>query len=259
MDNDGVEQKRFNLEENTEPIFLGEIPQGQASTVDANDSVPINFLDELKIKKTIDSWGYSLIGLGVLQIIASRWLSSTWGLTLIAVGIASFYFQSSVMMIVFAVIMGWAGIYNILGGGLGWSAFGIFQGVLTFQIARSYLRFRNIEAESEQVSPEYKLLKPNRAAEIFPLACFAMGLFSFLVFLGTIIFTLIISIVNPDSFIINSIDIIFDLITNIAVLSIASGIGSIISKFPKSWAAICGLTFGSLTAIYFVILSVLPS
>ncbi len=53
--------------------------------------------------KAIRSNGFWLIGLGVLHIILSGWLSAPWGVLLIIVGLCSFLFHSPSMFVIYAI------------------------------------------------------------------------------------------------------------------------------------------------------------
>ncbi len=65
------------------------------------------------IAEGIRNWGYGLLLLGFIQIIANNFLDPAWGVVLILVGAASFYFRTAAMFPVYGVILAWAMVNNI--------------------------------------------------------------------------------------------------------------------------------------------------
>jgi len=84
------------------------------------------------MSRDVRSWGKWLIGLGVVHLIASGSLDASWGIMLILLGAMSILFTSPSMYVIYAVTMAWAGISNLIGAGLAWGVFAIFQFYLTF-------------------------------------------------------------------------------------------------------------------------------
>ena len=73
-------------------------------------------LDAIIASERTRSWGRWLIVMGVIQLVASQFLDPGWGVLLMLVGVASFYFRSLAMLAVYGVIMAWAAISNAFGG-----------------------------------------------------------------------------------------------------------------------------------------------
>ncbi len=118
--------------------------------------------------RDVRSWGKWLIGLGVVHLIASGSLDASWGIMLILLGVMSFLFTSPSLYVIYAVTMAWAGVSNLIGSGLGWSVFAIFQFYLTFRIARQYYVFRKVGlVDDERVAISSSPKKPI-APRLFP-------------------------------------------------------------------------------------------
>ena len=145
-------------------------------------------MNALMLRET-RSWGLSLLGLGAVHLVASGFLSAPWGILLLAVGLASFYFREAPMFIVYGVTLAWAAISNLLGGEIGWIIFALFQFFLAFQVFRKFFHFRQAQTEYAtlrvQEAPHSPLI-PARAVRAFPWAGCVLGTLS-LVGLVTII------------------------------------------------------------------------
>jgi hypothetical protein len=73
--------------------------------------------------KEIRSWGFWSLGLGAVHLVTSGFLSAPWGVLLIIVGLASFYFRTASMFIIYAVTLAWAALSNLLGLDFAWIFF----------------------------------------------------------------------------------------------------------------------------------------
>ncbi len=124
--------------------------------------------------KGIRSWGFWLLGIGVLQLVgSSASLDPTWGILLLIVGAASFLFQDAAMYVVYGVTLAWAAISNAISGlssgGWGWAAFAVFQVYLAFTVFRNYVKYRrNQQAYDQLVQGGYPTATLSRAARFFP-------------------------------------------------------------------------------------------
>ena len=58
-------------------------------------------LEYSKMKKELRSWGYWMMAIGVISLILSGLVDSSWGIMLMIVGGCSFYFSESVMFAVY--------------------------------------------------------------------------------------------------------------------------------------------------------------
>ena len=87
------------------------------------------------MKKELCSWGFGLIGIGVVSIVLPEFLDPIWGVILIVMGVLTLVIRQRGMFIVIGIALLMAGIMNIMAGIMnpmgtslgGWSVFGFFQ------------------------------------------------------------------------------------------------------------------------------------
>ena len=203
------------------------------------------------IRKEIRSWGLALLIFGVLHIVASGFLSSSFGVMLIVVGLASFYFRSAAMLVVYATTLAWAGISNLTSGEWGWIAFAVLQGFICFRVLRRFLQYRQAEAVLEvPADVEASGLTPQRSAKVFPWAGLFLGGFSLLALVGTFGSVIILLIVSPATETVPPfLNILEGLAVSAAVLGFALGLASLLCRYRWKIAAIIGMVGGLLTLI----------
>lgn len=211
--------------------------------------------------KEIRSWGLWSLGLGALHVISSGFLSAPWGVLLIIVGLASFYFRTASMFILYAVTLTWAGLSNLAAMQGGWIFFGLVQFYFAYRVFQQYRRFRDIEGEyiqSTSMEVNSDVVKKDRAARFFP---WLGSLLSCSSILGLVIFFVAIIVImaqtqDPAS-VPNYFNFVGGLVENVGVLGFAISLAALLSKYRPKAAAIVGLVFGALTllaelAIYFL-------
>jgi hypothetical protein len=196
----------------------------------------------------IKSWGQALLLLGVVQMIASGVLSAAWGVLLLLVGVASFYFKDAAMFMVYAMTILWAGIGNLFGGGWIWVGYGVLQFYWAFGLLREFLRFRHVQAEYAthvQSDPSKGAAPPMRARRIFPWASLILGV---LVLAGLVVVFVLVALssdVQPS----NPLYILFDILPDLAVVGMAMGLASFLSRFPSKLVAAIGMVACSLVML----------
>ena len=206
------------------------------------------------ILKEIRSWAMTLLMLGVISIFASGFLSAPWGILLIIVGAASFYFRSSAIMVVYGVTLAWAGVSNLTSGQIFWTGFAILQGYLVFRVFQKFIAFRRAEVNfGEQESASYGLL-PQRSARVFPWAAAVLGVFSLLGLIGVFVGAIIFAVVTKSPAVPPFLNFVEGLVVNFGVLSFAIGLASVLSKHPRKAAAMIGMVTGLLTMLIELIL-----
>jgi hypothetical protein len=206
------------------------------------------------ILKEIRSWAITLLVLGVISLFASGFLSAPWGVLLIAVGLASFYFRSSSMMVVYAVTLAWAGISNISSGQIFWIGFAVFQAFLVYRVFKKFISFRQVETNSGMEEASSSGLTLQRCAGIFPWAAGGLGVFSFLGLIGLFIGVIALAVLARNHTVPAFLSFIEGLVVNCGVLGFAVGLASVLSKFPRKAIAIAGMVTGILTLITEIIL-----
>lgn len=206
-----------------------------------------------KMLKELRSWGFWSLGLGVVHMIGSGFLSAPWGLMLIFVGLSSFLFKSSSMFIIYAVTLAWAALSNISGLDLTWVFFALFQLYLSFKVFRQYGRFRDVEKEYHKLASsetEGTSSSPDLAARSFPWIGPLLSCSSIIGFAVIIVVVVVISIETEGMGTIpNYLGFLEGLTVNFAVLGFSVGLASLLSKFHPKWMGIIAIIFGLLTLL----------
>ena len=122
-----------------------------------------------KLGSRIRSWAWSLVVIGVLSLLMNN-LSGTWGVMLILLGLASFYFEVPSMLFVYGITIFWAGLNNAATGGGGLVAAAI-QFMIAFGLLRDYVRSIKHERErlaTSEAEPERRRATCTRLHTSFP-------------------------------------------------------------------------------------------
>lgn len=194
----------------------------------------------------IRSWGVWSLILGALHIFTSGFLSAPWGILLIIVGLASFYFRSASMFVIYAVTLGWAALSNLLSLEPGWIGFSLYQFFLTFRVFQDYRLFRDLDANNGASDQS-----PDRAARFFPWIGSLLGCSSIIGFVLVMVIVVIVAVGSegtstvPDYF-----AFLEGLAVNFGILGAAIGLASLLSKYRLKPLAIIGLVAGTLTVLF---------
>ncbi len=215
------------------------------------------FDEYARMLKVIRNWGFWNIGLGVMHLVISGIFSAPWGVLLIIVGLASLFFPTASMFIIYAVTISWAAVWNLLSFNLEWAIFAMFQVYFTIRIILDYRRYRKVEEPSpasaiESSTPQQAT---RRADRYFPWIGSCMGcssLFGYIVFIFIIILAIIVSpdsVSFPDYF-----SIIEGILINIGLLGFAIGLASLLSRYRPMALGVLGLVAGALTLVVYLAL-----
>ena len=242
------------MTDNLNPIEVNEIMNSETATHQADDQILMNHAVMLK---EIRSWGLWSLGLGAVHIFTSGFLSAPWGILLMIVGLASFYFQTASMFVIYATTLAWAALSNFAGFQIGWVAFAVFQLALSFNVFKQYRRFRNVEAEYIKTVTENSALDKSslkRASLIFPWTGTIVGCSSIvgMFFIFLYVAWVVISGKSTDASHIpvpNSIAFIKDLLVNFGVISFALGLASLLSQYRLKALAIIAMIAGIITVV----------
>jgi hypothetical protein len=205
------------------------------------------------ILKEIRSWAFTLLVLGGLHIGASGFLSAPWGILLILVGLASFYFRSSAMLVIYAVTLIWAGISNLTSGQAIWIGGAFIQWYLALRIFRTFVRFQETETKVAAESNSNELT-PRRVAAVFPWAATLLGVLSFLGLIGIFAIVIVLVAVSGSSTVPSYFGFIEGLVVNAGVLGFAVGLASLLCRHPGKGLAIAGMVTGVLTLLIELVL-----
>jgi hypothetical protein len=208
------------------------------------DYTPGNWPLHDKMVQEVKQWGAFLIIIGIVQIVASGVLSNTWGILLIVVGLASYYFRSAAMFGIYGTTLAWASISNALSGAGVWGIFSVLQVFFAFQTFRQFFRYRTALASLNSVDIDIVHINDffkDKAARPFPWISFVLGLLSFFgiiaVFLGAIISVGFTGVSETPPLII----FVEGLVIDFAVVGFAAGFSSLFLKYKYKLLSIVGM------------------
>lgn len=229
------------------PSTLPSQSQKEISTQANNDILK-------KMSQEINKWRFFLILLGIIQLATSGFLSNTWGILLIIVGLSSFYYNSASMFVVYGTTLGWASISNAFSGSGGWLAFSLLQIYFAFQTFRQYFLYKNAYRELIEHTESSKLI--DKAEKSFPWVSFGTGLLSFagmiIVFLSIVI---LVGTGNEDLF--SIVDFTEGLVIDIALIGFATGLAAVLSSYEHKLFSIIGMVAGALVLIFEIVVAIL--
>ncbi len=210
--------------------------------------------------REIRSWAFWLLGMGVVHVIVSGVFSAPWGVLLIAVGLASFYFRDAAMFVVYAVTLGWAGVSNLLSGSSTWMVLAILQAFFVYMTLRQFQRFRRAQAEElQKLQAEHpeQSLPSDRSVRIFPWVGLVMGSLSLtgvvLLFFGAMVVAVMTENVSFPGWV----TFAEGLVVDGAVLGFACSLGALLSGSQRKVVAIAGGVLSVLTLLIELVLSVM--
>ena len=207
--------------------------------------------DYAKMKKNIRSWGFWLIGIGVVSMVLSFVLDPSWGLMLLIVGISSFYFCESAMFVVYGSILAWAAISNLMAGPL-WAVFAVFQGILAFKVFRQFGKYRKVEKTYRyhtKMGRTNAAPIPERGARMFPWLSAAASVLSAGTLLGVAGGMAVSPVVEEDLTVMTGLDWTAIFAVNLAVLGLALGIASLLSGYKQKAPSVAGIIIGGLVVL----------
>ena len=208
--------------------------------------------DRANMLKEIRSWGYWCLFLGVLHIALYGRLSPQWGILLILVGLASFYFRNASIFIIYAVTMLWAAFSNFLGFTIIWVIFAIVQVYFSIRIFMSYQRYSKVETEYLGSKIDQISIDPSiqRASTLFPWVGSFLGCISTLGLVAVILIALLLGIKTGNtSSTPGYLNFSFSFLVNIGVLGFAVGLASLLAKYRLKALALTGVVAGAVTLL----------
>jgi hypothetical protein len=167
----------------------GGVPVGAIGKADAVTAEIRDVMDDYtSVRREVRSWAFWLIGLGVIHLVAAGFLNAPWGILLIIAGLGSFYFKEAAMLIPYGVILLWAAISNLLGGGA-WAIFALVQIYFAIRVFRQTSRLSKAEARYRELYTEGLIEEappPIRAAGTFPWLGMTLSVIGLGIFLGMV-------------------------------------------------------------------------
>ena len=203
-----------------------------------------------KLGSRIRSWAWSLVVIGVLSLLMNN-LSGTWGVMLILLGLASFYFEVPSMLFVYGITIFWAGLNNAATGGGGLVAAAI-QFMIAFGLLRDYVRSIKHERErlaTSEAEPERRPGHMHQASHLFPWLGAALGVMSLAGFAAYVVLVLFSIALEVQGGLPPLVYWLVDLLVNFGVVGFALGVSSLLSGYRFKGAAVAGLVTGGLTML----------
>jgi hypothetical protein len=228
------------------------------------DSIDLNPIDssqstdtDAAMLKEIRTWGIFSLGLGTIHLLISGVLSAPWGILLIVVGLASFYFREAAMFVVYSVVLAWAGISNISSGQTAWIAFAIVQLILAVNLARKFARYRaayvkDIQDEGDSAGIDQT---PSRADELFPWAGCIFGGVSLAGLVVVVVGAVIYGAATEDGSVPRVLELLEELFVIFGVLGVGVGLAALLSGFGRRILPIGGIVAGALVLVFEVVLA----
>jgi hypothetical protein len=215
-----------------------------------------------KMVSDIRQWGRALLFLGVIHLIASGLLNSSWGVILVVVGLLSFLFQTSSMYVIYGIVLGWAAVTNALSGETVWILLALFQLYLTVQIFRSFFRYRKAEAQVAEMADEIvQSGTKNRltAAFLFTWSGCIVGMLSLVILVGSFASVVVLGALRKSNIDDSTFEFLLSLSLELGVFAFALGLASLLSRYRYKLASIGGIIVGVLTIVIMVVLFFIAS
>jgi len=208
-------------------------------------------LEYSKMKKELRSWGYWMMAIGVISLILSGLVDSSWGIMLMIVGGCSFYFSESVMFAVYGSMLAWAALSNLMGG-VFWMGFAIIQAVIAYKLFRDFGKSRKIEKAyryHHKVGRISAPPAPERAARLFPWLSALLSAVSLATIVG-IAGGLAVSVGaegSPEEY--SGLEWATLFAVNLGVIGLAFGLASLLSRFRQKGPAVAGVVIGGIVLL----------
>jgi len=216
-----------------------------------------------RMQSDIRVWGWSSSILGVLHFIVSGFLNPAWGIALFVVGGISFLIREASMFIVYAVIMGWVGVSNVVSGSFGsWTLFGALQVYWSYKLYRKYQDYQTVEKNYLDFEKEPE--KPaNRARDSFPGCGCAMGTIGLLAAVGVFFLMIVVAVAQepdaplPENF--ELVEFILGALLASGILGFALSVAALVAGYKRKWLAWGGVVTGGLLMAFEIFLRFMPA
>ena len=206
--------------------------------------------------KQIRSWGLWSLGLGALHIIASGLLDSSWGILLIVVGLASFYYRTAPMFIIYSVTLAWAALSNLSSLNPEWMLAALFQFFLAFRTFKDFQRFGNTENELAQLSNDI-LISNKRATKSFPFIGILLSCSSIIGVVAYCVLTFVlVEEFGADSQPPAYYSFLIRLVEVIGVLGFSVSLASLLAKPAKKFLPLIGVIAGGVIMIFYLLVNI---
>jgi len=204
--------------------------------------------------KEIRSWGLWSLGLGVVHIVSAGFLNSGWGILLLIVGLASFYYRTSPIFVVYTVALAWAAISNLISLNSGWVVLAFLQIYFAYRTFKDFQRFR--KSENELMLTDAGISTTNlRAQKSFPWIGPLLGCSSIVGFAILFVLTIFLgSVYGWESTAPAYYNLMQGLVETLGVLGFAVSLASLLSgHMPKALPILGLIASGLFMAVWLLI------
>lgn len=201
------------------------------------------------------NWGYSLLVLGFVQLVASNFLDPVWGIVLILIAAISFYFRSGAMLPVYGTTLAWAMVCNVLSGEAQWVILGLLQAYWAFTTFRQFLTLRRVTSRLGIGLGADAPVRPDRAASIFPwagCALSAVSLFGLVALIVVLVVSYVLIEQEPSE---QAVYLAYAVIMDSACLGLALGLAALLARFHRRLVSILAVLGGGLMLSFFLVLT----
>jgi len=202
------------------------------------------------MQKQLRNESFWLLGWGIINIAFAA-LNSPFGVTLLLIGIVSYFVRSPAMFLVHGVVFAWAAITNLFVDGFGSAFFALILGISAFQTIRRYASYRQPTIADNALSTRETdaVSQKNDPGRYFPWAGTLLAFFS----LGGIVTIFIMDFVRFVFFgAEESMDILIfvaGVVLNLGVVAFAMSLAAVLSGYRPKIVAFFGTILGGLTVI----------
>ncbi len=209
------------------------------------------------IAQETHNWGFWLLVMGFVQLIAGNFLDPVWGVLLILVAAASFYFRSAAMFPVYGVTMAWAMISNISSGDPRWIVFGLFQGYWSFKTFGQFILLRRAASRLGTGLGTGSPDRSSQAAAIFPWAGCALSAVAAIGLVAVIIAAAAWPVLTGQKLGEQAIVLPLAAVIDLAVLALALGVAALLARYRRRLVSILAVIGGGLMLGLFLLLVIL--
>lgn len=207
-----------------------------------------------RMQREIRFYGVVILVWGSLILLFGRGLNAIWGIALLLVGLVSFYFRETAILVVYGVALVWASFSDVFGlDGRCCMGIVLFQIVMTAQIFRQYHRFRSalVNQAAFHDLETSGALGPTRAARIFPWAGGTLGVLT----LGGLVAAVglfFVAALAKDAIWTTLFNATVQFAVNLSVLALAVSLAALLSGFRYKLVSACGLVAGALVLLAYL-------
>jgi hypothetical protein len=235
---------KFQPEDQLDPLFHPDLARAELQSL---------------ARREIRAWGVAAVLLGIVHLATAGLLNAPWGISLILVGLVSFYFSTPAMFIIYSLALAWAAVTNAFTGDLLWLVFAAFQLVLAVVVFRRFQRFLAAQSAVAEIEPDEETgsTPGEPKAQAFTLSGLILAVVSLLGFIA--IFLGVLASLRAGALDQEGQAVVFleGMAVNLGLLGFATGLASLLSGFPRRPLAILSMAAGGLVVLAELALSLL--